>query len=347
MGDVDQLTKQRPIDQRDASSLDWVYIAKAIGIILVVVGHFSNFPNSPPTYWSELRNLIYAFHMPLFFLLSGFLFNRLKFTYVELLKNKTERLLFPFVSVALIFFVVKYFAGLRVNLAHPIGIDAIYALLVNPAHSYKPALWYVHALFIMFATYPLARRFLSDAALLAVLVVLNITTSAHAFAFVGNAIAYFPFFIFGVVLRERTGLLHAVLAGGARFAIPTLLIFIVVYVGSNWPGGRPMYVMTLALGVSGSLLVINASEHISRNWSTRVSRSLIDIGFYSMTIYLFHTLFESGVRIAAAQASPYVALPFEAIAIVAIVAGVVLPMLLEKWVLRRNRVTKKFLLGLG
>lgn len=44
------------------SSLD---IAKGLGIILVVLGHII-----PENIWA--RSIIYSFHMPLFFLISGF-----------------------------------------------------------------------------------------------------------------------------------------------------------------------------------------------------------------------------------------------------------------------------------
>lgn len=45
--------------------LDWIDVARGIGIVAVVVGHV----------WTRgpLRDAIYAFHMPLFFLLSGLL----------------------------------------------------------------------------------------------------------------------------------------------------------------------------------------------------------------------------------------------------------------------------------
>lgn len=49
-----------------ASRLDWVDVARGIGILAVVAGHV----------WTRgpLRDAVYSFHMPLFFLLSGMLF---------------------------------------------------------------------------------------------------------------------------------------------------------------------------------------------------------------------------------------------------------------------------------
>lgn len=45
--------------------LDWVDFAKGIAILLVIVGHTA-------PYGADLRNYIFSFHMPLFFVLSGY-----------------------------------------------------------------------------------------------------------------------------------------------------------------------------------------------------------------------------------------------------------------------------------
>ena len=56
------------------NDLDWVHIAKGLAIVLVVVGHF--YPVQSPEYWTVMHQVIYAFHMPVFFLLSGYLYHR-------------------------------------------------------------------------------------------------------------------------------------------------------------------------------------------------------------------------------------------------------------------------------
>jgi len=50
---------------RGGGRLEWIDVARGIGIIVVVAGHV----------WTRgpLRDAVYSFHMPLFFLLSGFL----------------------------------------------------------------------------------------------------------------------------------------------------------------------------------------------------------------------------------------------------------------------------------
>ena len=48
--------------------LNWIDLAKGIGIILVLIGHSKFLPIT-------LKNYIYSFHMPLFFILSGYVFS--------------------------------------------------------------------------------------------------------------------------------------------------------------------------------------------------------------------------------------------------------------------------------
>jgi fucose 4-O-acetylase-like acetyltransferase len=52
--------------------LDSIDILKGITILLVVAGHFC--PNGSPRFWHLLRDIIYSFHMPLFMIISGYLY---------------------------------------------------------------------------------------------------------------------------------------------------------------------------------------------------------------------------------------------------------------------------------
>ena len=51
--------------------LEWIDLAKGIGIILMVIGHMPSIP-------SAVHNWIFSFHMPLFFFLSGYMFKKKK-----------------------------------------------------------------------------------------------------------------------------------------------------------------------------------------------------------------------------------------------------------------------------
>lgn len=67
--------------------IDWVDTAKAIAVILVGIGHYACPDN--------LRTCIYVFHMPLFFILSGYTLSVQKYGIKEFVKRKVKSLLIP------------------------------------------------------------------------------------------------------------------------------------------------------------------------------------------------------------------------------------------------------------
>ena len=74
---------------------DYIDIAKGIGILMVVWAHIMIVG------WTH--RVIYAFHMPLFFFLSGMLFQRDKYSsFVKFVSKRTKRLLIPYVVYSIV-----------------------------------------------------------------------------------------------------------------------------------------------------------------------------------------------------------------------------------------------------
>lgn len=69
--------------------ITWLDIVKGIAIILMVLGH-SSIPD-------DISRFIYAFHMPLFFISSGWVTNFTKYNIVDFILHKARTLLLPFV----------------------------------------------------------------------------------------------------------------------------------------------------------------------------------------------------------------------------------------------------------
>lgn len=86
----------------------WLDIAKGITIILMVLGH-SSLPE-------VLSNFIYAFHMPLFFVASGYTSNWKKTGIYQFACNKARTILIPFVTYSVILWVMTQFTSEAVNL---------------------------------------------------------------------------------------------------------------------------------------------------------------------------------------------------------------------------------------
>lgn len=77
--------------------IEWLDVAKGLGVLLVVLGHLwynCSFP--------IVNQIIYTFHMPMFFVLSGFVFKKGDSGFGSFVSSKSKRLLLP----TLIFFVL-------------------------------------------------------------------------------------------------------------------------------------------------------------------------------------------------------------------------------------------------
>lgn len=77
---------------KEIKRFDEIDILKSIGIILMVMGHIGF--GAKFDYW------IHAFHMPMFFIISGFLYNTKDISFVDYLKKKIKSLLLPYIIFA-------------------------------------------------------------------------------------------------------------------------------------------------------------------------------------------------------------------------------------------------------
>ena len=164
----------------------------------------------------------------------------------------------------------------------------------------------------------------------------------------GNALANMPFFVVGVILRENVKLSRMTISSDWRYFAAPLLMFLFIYMIRLSINFEHVfgYLFRFSLGVMGSLFVINISHAFSFLSQNKIKVMLLQTGYYSMTIYLFHPLFESTVRIGFLQVFKNIHIPFGLIASLAIICGVFFPLVLEKELLRKYSVTKRFILGL-
>lgn len=108
-------------------------VAKGLGIVLVVIGH-----TKLPTI---AMNIIYAFHVPLFFVLSGMVFSDGK-SFANIMYSKIRTLLVPY-----------YFFGIFVTLALYMhnNISTTYQIyeFIVFGTGYNSALWFIAHLFVL------------------------------------------------------------------------------------------------------------------------------------------------------------------------------------------------------
>jgi fucose 4-O-acetylase-like acetyltransferase len=277
----------------------WVDYAKAIGIILVVYGHVARGVHKAGISMDEhlyqlVDSVIYSFHMPLFFFLSGlFFYNSFKSRGVSgLIVNKIDTILYPYVIWSLLQGTIESALSRFTNGSVTFG--DVLSLAWEP----RAQFWFLYALFIVFVTSCFLYMVLDKSKTILLMAVFSVL-----YTFKGdipsNVLTYFIFgstffFLLGVwfdevkSVFEKHNIILAVVFGA---------IFIIgqyVYHGpmgkTYQSGGLP----SLVLATVSIFFIVTLSMCISRvniKW-------LMYIGGSSMTIYLMHIIAGSGVRVA-------------------------------------------------
>jgi fucose 4-O-acetylase-like acetyltransferase len=121
---------------------------KGILIILVVIGH--SYKNTAGIFW-----IIYRFHMPLFFMISGYLFNNTR-TIKEFTKRKFKTLIIPYIIYFIISLIVTNLFLTKIDFLTTINaffLNGKYLIYVNNwAIWFLPFLFYISLLF-----YPISK----------------------------------------------------------------------------------------------------------------------------------------------------------------------------------------------
>lgn len=158
--------------------LEWVDIAKGIGILLVIWGHCLHIEQI-------LFHLIFVFHMPLFLMLSGYVFQE-KDSFPDLIRKKLRALILPY----LCFFVL----GLAVTLILPewrqgLSLAELKAdlWLGYPNSVNNSSIWFLLCLFFTVLLFQCICKLPSALQFLALLIIysIGIWYSKHQFPFMG------------------------------------------------------------------------------------------------------------------------------------------------------------------
>lgn len=326
-----------------------IYIAKGIGFVLVVCGHYV--PDGSPAFWRSVHDVVWQFHMPLFFILAGYLYKGTPIAhYSAHVRKKIRRLVLPYISIAAIFFVIKFVPSIFFKLGHPVSPGIFVNIFINPANSYVPLLWFIYTLFLIFLIFPLFERLTKRRALIFAVTLVFVflrTTNMFCISMVLHNLAFFAFgFMFSSAVdlgkRYAAWLIAALAAAGAiGFILMNTLLSGFFLRFPAWFAAR-----TCAVALLGGSVCILCAMLLDAARNNRISKGLERLGYYSMSIYLFHTLFTGSVRVIVERTLPGGLLPFVLTTFLAIGVGLMGPLALEKYVFRKNVFARKFILGL-
>lgn len=96
----------------EAGKISYIAQAQLIGCLLVILGHSIPLNWDIPHFMYRMDVFLYTFHMPLFFFISGYLFEKTgssrKYSFCSYLRKRTKRLMLPYVVLTVIGLVVNY-----------------------------------------------------------------------------------------------------------------------------------------------------------------------------------------------------------------------------------------------
>ena len=272
----------------------FVDVVKAAAMVFVILGHL-NFPE-------QFLHWVYSFHMALFFLVSGFLFNPERArSFVFLLKDSLRRYIAPYFVLGAIL-MLHYAIYVRIGGTAQISLSG---QLMDLLCGRISVCWFLSCLFFVGIYYALLRRVFSR--VWAVLIGLVAAVAAILFFnesifpwCLNNALLALFFFAFGAWLREmplvrmlpqwrRSGLI----ASGLGLGVLSWWLSTHVVCGSmremNFSGATWLYpiVALIGIGAVAAVCALFKSNKVIR-W----------ISANTLTIFGLHMIFISWIKAA-------------------------------------------------
>ena len=133
--------------------LNWIDNIKGFGIIMVVMGHMCLLPIA-------VNHFIYSFHMPLFFMITGYLYHHEESSLFYEVRLNFKRYLIPYFKIGLVCFVIWGIA-LRLVKDDKLFIwDGVSSLLLNGYDKVCcTPIWYLYTLFISIVIFKISLKF--------------------------------------------------------------------------------------------------------------------------------------------------------------------------------------------
>ena len=271
----------------------WVDDVKVIACILVVLGHFFQsmtkaniLPENDLYEW--FNTTIYYFHVPLFFICSGYLYQ--KYSKVNSggswCKNVTKKALalgVPYLTFSTATWLLKTLFADSVNKQ----ADGLFrTLVVNPSAPY----WYLYALFFIFLVT------LTFSSVKAAIVGLIIALAAKILILTGGGTSIYAvsavlsneiWFVLGMSICAFNVQLKGRKVQGTILGLLFIILSIVVYT-AEISGSVISFTMGLLACVAVILMVANSEE--------KFNKGMDFLAKYTMPIFLMHTLFAAPMR---------------------------------------------------
>lgn len=321
--------------------LYYITFLQVIGPIFVILGHSINgLPANDILL--KIKQIIYVFHMPLFFFISGYLFlykgGLENISYRDFMKKKFWRLLFPYLVFNLLFFIPKYLLAGFLNDKVDFSISYILGVLIRPRDNILGHTWFLVALFIIYSFAPLwnycmkkNKKILwgSIIALGIVMYIFQIDTRVLSIKDLCNDTI---FFIFGMLMAKVA--VNKLNIGKIKFLI---FFLIVVIFTALWEITNNQIIKLILCTCDLLILLLIPIVFNIKN------EKINELGKYSYSIYIMHWPIMLTVRILLYQ---ILHINYLVVAVLMLLSGFFAPLLIIKilnFIKKKYNVNSKYL----
>lgn len=273
---------------------NWVDYTKAIGIILVVYGHvarglYNAGIDIPESIYLLADSIVYSFHMPLFFFLSGLFFYQSfnKKGGRQLVLSKVDTIFYPYLIWSLFQGSIEVF--LSNFTTGSVSWAEVFDLLANPRGQF----WFLITLFaifltisIVFSTKAIKHSKLVFAAAALLYLYPKVLPSVPVLQLLAQNLVYF---CFGIVFMKDVNI-------DKISSFKALFAGAVLFVSGQWLFQGYFFdndLVELILALISIVFIVSASNKLAQ----KPYKFIVFIGSSSMAIYLMHILASSGTRV--------------------------------------------------
>ncbi len=300
---------------------NWVDIAKGIGIVLVVYGHVARglFNAEIPLnydFYKSIDKLIYAFHMPLFFFISGYLYSSsiLKKSTLYVLKDKIRSILYLYIFWSVLHGIVEVLMSDFTN--GSVRMPDVMTVWRPRAH-----FWFLYSLFLVFVIATLiywVRKDYIKYIVFLLAIGLYYYPEMLQLGYISYWISpWLVYFTGGVAIaRYMTSF-------DMRIWILSVVCLAILAVGSGLP------LIDASFGIA---IILWISRCLDAYTDGFIKSAIIYLGRLSLPIYIIHVLSGSGIRIILQKVFNVESFWIHLIA--GMIFGIILPIVLHRFSIR-------------
>lgn len=283
--------------QQDKKRIDYIDITKGIAIFLVVWGHVIQVGGAERDFFQDkLFTFIYSFHMPLFMILSGYVFAKTIQRKVlrENIRNKLTRLVIPAVCWGILYYAVKI-------IIENYLLDGHYSFSISGMVQEIENVWFLWSVFcctmiVLFAE-QIKNKVFAFLFYFSAVVILYYIPNGELHLFL------FPYFLIGYIWGKKEKI-------SFMFGCVCILLFPIllsyyskehyIYVSgiTRWCDelgvGRQISIdiFRWGIGLAGSFFIITLVRWITKEVSSdnKICKAFKELGKYTLEIYVMQRI---------------------------------------------------------